>query len=93
MPGYLKLRGSLFFHLGLPSRLYGHEHQWHPQLLKNPHRFLVDIAGFQDASLGAQGQVATFFASDGTEVIHPEPVRFFEVPIVLPLPEDLSYIP
>src|SRR5262249_5054217 len=30
---------------------------------------------------------------DGTEAIHPEPARFFEVPINLPLPEDLNYIP
>jgi len=53
----------------------------------------VNIPGFQDISLGAQRQVATFFASDGEEVTHPEPARFFEVPIVLPLPEDLNYIP
>jgi len=38
-------------------------------------------------------QIAVFFASDGKEIIHPEPQRFFEVPIVPPLPEDLSYIP
>jgi len=41
---------------------------------------------------GAQEQIATFFASDGQEVIHPEPARFFEVPIVLPLPEGLNFI-
>ncbi len=34
-----------------------------------------------------------YFASDGTVVIHPEPARFFEVPIMLPLPEDLNFIP
>jgi hypothetical protein len=43
--------------------------------------------------LGAQEQIATFFASDGKEIIHPEPARFFETPIDLPLPEDLNYIP
>ena len=64
-----------------------------PTLLKNPHRFLVDVVGFGDISLGAQGLIATFFASDGQEVIHPEPGRFFEVPIVLPLPEALNFIP
>jgi hypothetical protein len=64
-----------------------------PTLLKNPHRFLVDVAGFGDISLGAQELVATFFASDGQEVIHPEPARFFEVPIVPPPPEDLNFIP
>jgi len=65
-----------------------------PQLTTNPHNFLVSIgvAGFRDISLGAQAQIAAFFASDGRDVIHPEPARFFEVPIVLPLPEDFSYI-
>jgi hypothetical protein len=43
-------------------------------------------------ALGAQEQVAVFFASDGTTIIHPEPARFFEVPIALPLPEGLNYI-
>jgi hypothetical protein len=33
------------------------------------------------------------FASDGEEVIHPEPARFDEVPIELPLPEGLDSIP
>src|SRR5262249_44781314 len=41
---------------------------------------------------GAQEQIATFFATDGEAVIHPEPVRFFETPIRLPLPENLHYI-
>ena len=35
----------------------------------------------------------TFFAADGTEVIYPVPARFFEVPIALPRPEGLNYIP
>ena len=66
-----------------------------PQLAKNPHVFLVSIgdAAFRDISLGALSQIAAFLASDGEVVIHPEPVRFFEVPIVLPLPEDLGFIP
>jgi len=34
-----------------------------------------------------------FFDTDGTVIIHPEPARFFEVPIILPLPEDLNFIP
>jgi hypothetical protein len=34
-----------------------------------------------------------FLASGGELIIHPEPARFFEVPVLLPLPEDLSYIP
>src|SRR5262249_15772252 len=43
-------------------------------------------------ALGAQQQIATFFASDGTEVIHPKPSRFFETPIAGPLPEHLNFI-
>src|SRR5205814_1066465 len=39
-----------------------------------------------------QEQVATFFATNGAAVIHPEPARFFETPISLPLPESLNYI-
>jgi hypothetical protein len=34
-----------------------------------------------------------FFASDGTEIIHPEPARFFETPVRGPLPEDFNWIP
>jgi len=30
---------------------------------------------------------------DGTVVIRPETIRFFEVPVEGPLPEDLNYIP
>src|SRR5439155_9316068 len=41
---------------------------------------------------GAQEQIATFFATDGATVIHPDPARFFETPIQGPLPEDLSFI-
>ena len=67
-----------------------------PTLPKNPHGFMVGIGaagGFLEIGLPAQGQIATFFASDGTVIIHPEPARFFEVPIKGPLPEDLNYIP
>jgi hypothetical protein len=61
----------------------------------NAHLFMVSIgvAAFRDIALGAQAQIATFFASDGETVIHPEPARFFEVPIQGPLPENLNYIP
>ena len=38
-------------------------------------------------------QVAIFLASEGSQIIYPDPVRFFEVPIFLPLPEELSFIP
>jgi hypothetical protein len=60
----------------------------------NGHPFLTSVSNlaWRDVALGAQEQVATFFASDGKEIIHPEPQRFFEVPISPPLPEDLGYI-
>ena len=66
-----------------------------PALGTGPHNFMINIgiAAFREIALGAQSQIATFFASDGTEVIHPQPARFFETPITLPLPEGLNYIP
>jgi hypothetical protein len=66
-----------------------------PTLPRQPHGFMIriDIPAFREIALQAQAQIAVFFASDGTEIIHPEPARFFEVPIVLPLPEALNYIP
>jgi len=66
-----------------------------PSLPMNAHMFMVSIgvAAFRDISLGAQAQIASFFVSDGETIIHPEPARFFEVPIQGPLPEELNYIP
>src|SRR5262249_55628415 len=66
-----------------------------PGLPKNPHVFLtsIDNAAFAVIARGAQEQAAIFFASDGRVIIHPEPARFFEVPIVLPLPQRLNFIP
>jgi len=65
-----------------------------PQLPTNPHGFLtrLDVTGFQAIIRGAHEQIATFFATDGVEIVHPEPARFFETPISLPLPENLNYI-
>jgi hypothetical protein len=65
-----------------------------PRLPTIPHGFLtrLDVPGFRAIARGAQEQIATFFATDGTAVIHPEPARFFETPISLPLPENLNYI-
>ena len=59
------------------------------------HMFMVStgVAAFRDISLGAQAQIASFFVSNGETIIHPEPARFFEVPIKGPLPEALNYIP
>jgi pimeloyl-ACP methyl ester carboxylesterase len=67
------------------------------QVPKNPHRFMTDVNDTDplavQIALGAQQQVATFFASDGQTIIQPEPARFFETPIQGPLPEDFSWIP
>jgi Bacterial virulence factor lipase N-terminal len=67
-----------------------------PTVPKDPHTFLTNLtrAGIAgQIAHGGQMQVATFLSSQGGQLIFPEPVRFFEVPIVLPLPEDLSFIP
>ncbi len=67
-----------------------------PATPKNPHTFLTRISVPAGAAiaLGAQQQIAVFFASDGTTVIDPDgPGPLFEVPIVPPLPEDLGFIP
>jgi hypothetical protein len=64
---------------------------------KDPHAFLTRIVGAPSVvavAAGAQQQIAAFFASDGALVIDPDGAGpLFEVPIVLPLPEDLSFIP
>ena len=61
----------------------------------NAHMFMVstNVPAFRDIALGAQAQIARFFASNGMTIIHPDPARFFEVPIQGPLPEALNYIP
>ena len=71
-----------------------------PLFPKNPHAFLlfIDPRFFAPpviaVALGAQEQIATFFASGGSTVIDPDgPGPLFEVPIAGPLPEDLAYIP
>jgi hypothetical protein len=69
-----------------------------PAVPTNPHGFLTYIGTTVplvtvEIALSAQEQIAVFFASDGTVIIHPEPARFFEVPIQGPLPEELNYIP
>jgi hypothetical protein len=66
-----------------------------PNLPKNGHTFLTSIGNpaWRDVALGAQEQIATFFESDGAEIIQPQPSRFFETPIQGPLPEDLNFIP
>jgi hypothetical protein len=71
-------------------------YQEDPTVSKDPHGFLsrFNLPGISgQIGRGGQNQAATFLASDGTNVIWPEPSRFFEVPINLPLPVDLSFIP
>jgi hypothetical protein len=67
----------------------------HPELDRNPHRFMVNIFTNPATTViarEAQRQIATFFESDGKTIIQPEPKHYFEVPIQGPLPEDLNYI-
>ena len=68
-----------------------------PVVPKNPHAFVNNIAHSDrltaDIARGAQIQIARFLASGGTVIVHPEPARFFEMPIAGPLPEALNYIP
>jgi pimeloyl-ACP methyl ester carboxylesterase len=62
---------------------------------KNPHMLirLITTPSVAAMARGVQEQIAVFLASDGHLIIHPEPIRFFEVPIAGPLPEDLNFIP
>jgi hypothetical protein len=63
---------------------------------KNPHTFLTNIASPAGAgyAVAAQSQIAVFFESNGAVVVDPDgPGPFFEVPISLPLPEGLNFLP
>jgi hypothetical protein len=68
-----------------------------PAVPKNPHMFMIRIdspvALVRQIAFAAQEQIATFLASDGALIIHPEPSRFFEELLDLALLEDLDYIP
>jgi hypothetical protein len=80
------------------ATLYRHDLAFaaNPALPKNPHTFLTNI-GLPAAApyaVQAQTQMAVFFATQGTTVIDPDGAGpFFEVPVVLPLPETLGFIP
>jgi dienelactone hydrolase len=66
-----------------------------PAFGKNPHTFLTNIGNPVAApvALGAQAQMATFFATDGAVTIDPDGAGpLFETPTSM-LPEDLAYIP
>jgi hypothetical protein len=63
---------------------------------KNPHTFLTNIGNPAAAqfAFGAQTQIAAFFTSNGALTLDPDGAGpIFEVPIVLPLPEGLNFIP
>jgi hypothetical protein len=67
---------------------------------KNPHTFLSNLASgglAPQVAVGAQTQIAIFFASHGATVIDPDGPgitgALFEVPIAGPLPETLNFIP
>jgi hypothetical protein len=63
---------------------------------KNPHTFLTNISNPAAAqfAFGAQTQIAAFFTSNGALTLDPDGAGpIFEVPIVLPLPEGLNFIP
>ena len=63
---------------------------------KNPHTFLTNIAipAAAPYAVAAQSQIAAFFASNGLLTIDPDGAGpYFEVPITLPLPESLSFVP
>jgi pimeloyl-ACP methyl ester carboxylesterase len=61
---------------------------------RDPHLLIRNIAVPSVAAMarGIQEQIAVFFATDGKLIIHPEPSRFFEVPIAGSLPEQLNFI-
>ena len=66
-----------------------------PTFPKNPHTFLTNLTGAPGAvAVGAQSQIAVFFATNGALTIDPDgPGPLFEVPIAGALPEDLGFIP
>jgi hypothetical protein len=63
----------------------------------NPHTFLTNIAtpSMAPLAVGGQTQIAEFFKSGGALVIDPDGPNgpFYEVPVGLPLPEALNFIP
>src|SRR5262245_30912342 len=68
-----------------------------PAVPKNQHSFLMRLDSpvplVRQIALAAKDQIATFLASGGTEIIDPEPSRFFEDLLDVSLLEDLDYIP
>lgn len=65
-----------------------------PAVARNPHTFLTNLSGAGAAfAVGAQTQIALFFATGGQLVIDPDGAGpLFEQPALV-LPEDLGFIP
>jgi dienelactone hydrolase len=69
-----------------------------PSFPKNPHSFLTGLSSPCLApcvvALQAQGQIATFFSSNGAVTTDPDGAgALFETPTAGPLPEGLNFIP
>jgi hypothetical protein len=67
-----------------------------PAMPKNPHTFLTNVfvPAAAPYAVGAQTQIAMFFATNGALTIDPDGAGgVFEVPIAGPLPEGLNFIP
>lgn len=66
-----------------------------PLLPSNPHPFmtLITNAAFAPLSRQVEHQAAQFLASEGAVVTQPQPAAYFEIPIPLPLPETLNFLP
>ncbi len=60
--------------------------------LANPHGFATNLL-FGEIALSVQDMVGKFFSSDGALLTAPQPSKYFEFPILLPLPESLNYLP
>jgi hypothetical protein len=67
-----------------------------PAVPKNPHQVVISPihpnSTFRSIARAMQSQIADFLASGGTLLVHPEPARFFEVPVAEPLSDSLNYI-
>jgi len=83
--------------LALRTTVFRNDLAWaaNPAVPKNPHSFITNIASASAGAyaLMAQGQMATFFATDGATTIDPDGLGpFFETPTPT-VWEDLAYIP
>jgi hypothetical protein len=78
------------------SAIFRHDLYWadNPTVPKNPHPFLLqlNVPAYVPMVRDAQSYVAEFFASDGTSSVPPFG-KYWRMPVELPLPEDLGYIP